>query len=566
MADSNVKLTVKIDGDASGLKKSVEEAQTKIDTTQQTVDKSVDKTREKYDQAGRSVVDMGNHGADAGAKIGESVAKQNRSIGTMISRVVAATMSIFGLGQAAEQAGQKAEQAGKKGSGSLEKIVKVIGGMVIAKGISIIVQGLHDIIIAFRDAYKEANRMAQLRFDINMGVYNERTAQIEKATKALQEYYKLYEKANSQGATEKDKLAERVARRNLERMGVEVDPTAYTPMAKQARQGLDDAQKELIKTLKSKVREAVKAYEVAEQGLTDIQSKQALYLAWGGPAAYQQAMQAQIDLINKRSTEMTDFQKQLREAEQATPGADFSEAQIADALDALAEQEKKHTERLAELDKDYEDAQEDLNRATEDQARLMKDQAHEQRIEAMHEEAEQNQHAMGRFGFQLSDYDEENLDESVQGRLQRRRNMKIDARIEAKRQKLAEGRKVHFTAREQARLDEYRALKGRNKELSAEEKAMNAAKRQEEAAESLNIAAKNIDAAAQRLADIESEQEERKKDIEELKGFKEKVENERQFFADTSVGAMPDIPDYAGILSDIKDVLINQSNKVYVVK
>lgn len=144
------------------------------------------------------------------------------------------------------------------------------------------------------------------------------------------------------------------------------------------------------------------------------------------------------------------------------------------------------------------EASKSLADAMESLAEIRRRQANDERLEALSRKREKIREALGRFGFQLDK--SFRMREAPGERRERRRNNRLDESINRKLARREQGRPVHFTSREQGRLDAYRRLQKKDAELSKEEKAIKAAEMQYNASKSLQDAAAAIRAAAIELA------------------------------------------------------------------
>lgn len=566
MADKNVKLTATIDANSKPLQQELDKAKQSADRTGQSMKSGMEKAAENFDRAGQSARNMGEAGRTAGISIGQAIKHPINTTKALVAQLKDGALALMGLGNAAKNASKDAQTTGQ----ALGAIVGIGSKMaIIAKGFQALGNIIREAIVEpLRDGYKEIMRLADMRYNANSTIYGAQADKWQNAKKALMEYYSLYQKANAPGATNMDKERERAARKNLGYHGIEVDPNGLFPMESQIRESIDNAQAQYVKALESKLDEANRAMEAADKALKKA-SDPKVRLLYGSKGAYETEIARLQDVKDKRRADAEKIQAELVEAKKhQTPGEDFSMAVAAEAADKLADEYDKQTEALKNAQAKEDEAQKRLTDAENKRADIERRLADESTLEAMHHTQDVISHNMGRFGFNLDDYDEENLDESVKERIQRRRNVRLDARIGAKLERLRQGSKVHFTPQEERRINELRDLRTQSKDLSAEAKAMEAARKQESAAEALEAAAGEISTAAEGLNEAKHTKEELEQSIGELEKAKQLIDNERSFFEATAhngVGGSP-VPDYGSVLEQIRTLLDNQSKKIYVVK
>ena len=576
MAD-NVKLTATIDADSQPLQNELDKAQAKAQQTGKQVERAADGAAKGMDRAAQSARQMGTAGATAGVTIRDALRHPIQAIRQLAASARDGIRALTGMGNAAKSAG---------GAGAMD--VQQLAGALLGVGsmaalITKAVQKLGEaidywVIDPIKRAHQEMLRLSQVRVDISRQGVGTFAKKIQGDMQAMREYYDLYKKAQGEGATEVDRHKERLARRNLEARGVAID-TDGGDVAGEIGRRLDNRQKAYINALEVQeqdARDALKDAEAALKNLHSLKTRAAYGLkGYAGMREYADRVEQAEKTIDQRKLEIYSLQGQIKQARGETPGADFlagvaaegtdqANGKLAKAQADLAEEYDKQTQALQAADEREKAAKDRLVAAEQKRADIEARQADASRREAMQHTKDILEHQMGRFGFQLSDYDEENLDESVKDRLQRRRNVKLDARIEAKRQRLAEGRKVHWTPAEQRRLAEYRDLRAQGKALTAEEKAMQAAKEQEQAAKELDAAATAIQDAASTLEELGKTKEDIQATLDNLDNLKERITQERDFAA--TVGTTTSVPDYGGILGDIKTALEEASKNIYVVK
>jgi uncharacterized protein YoxC len=564
MADEKQKLVAEISGDAKPMQQALDAAKKSVEQTAKAVNQTSQQTRQGYDRAAQAASKMGQTGASANMTVAQAVRHPIQAVKTLAIEAKNAAAALLGMGRAGRQAGAEVKEAG----GALGALIGLGSKMaIIAKGFQSLKSIIETALLApLRDAYKETERLAKMRLDTNIGIYGGKADMWSGAKKELEAYFAAYDKAMRANATEQDKLAERTARRNLERRGISID-TEGAPIETQIRQQLDNAQSEYIKALEGKEREVNKALADMKAAYEKLTAPGAEFL-WGtnqgGYAAEVNRLQGEIARLSDQSTAL---RGEVMAAKNETPGEDFSSEAAAQAADRLAEEYDRQAKAIEEADRREEEARRRLAEAEERRADIERQLADEGRLEAMQHTRDLLNHQMGRFGFSLDEYDEENLSESNLDRVQRRRNVRLDARIEAKRQRLAEGRKVHFTPAELRRMDEWRALKAQGEGLTAEEKAMQAAKKQEDAARRLDDAAAAIQEASDAIKDAENARDEATRGRDAAEGARGLIANAATTdFFDIAQGAREAVPDYGSILEQIRGILDAQSDRIYVVK
>lgn len=164
------------------------------------------------------------------------------------------------------------------------------------------------------------------------------------------------------------------------------------------------------------------------------------------------------------------------------------------------EQDKKRLELIEAMDKridaykvayqQYLNAENEVEKAMKSYADAEKNLAKEAKSEAMQKQRENIKKKMAEFGFSLPTGFK--LNESVNDRIARVKNLKLDEGISEKMQKWQSGKRVLFTQDEKARINDLQGLKDRDKQLEISQKQMQAAERQKRAAEALENASKEI--------------------------------------------------------------------------
>ena len=559
MADEKKKLVAEISGDAKPMQQALDSAKKSVEQTAKTVQQTSQQTRQGYDRAAQAASKMGQTGASANMTVAQAVRHPIQAVKTLAIEAKNAAAALLGMGRAGRQASAESKELG----GALGQMVGMGSKMaIIAKGFQALKHIIETAVVApLRDAYKETERISNMRLNANMDIYGAQADKWGNAKKELEAYYAAFEKASKATATEQDRLAEQIAKRALKQNGVTIEEDG-APMEKQVRQQLDDVQKKYLAALEGKRKEIEKAIYAENQAMQQADEKKYLL----GPLYDSEIARIQgvIDNLGKQRAALD---AEISKAENQTPGEDFSRRVAAQAADRLAEEYDRQAKAMEEADRREADARRRLAEAEERRADIERQLADEGRLEAMQHTRELLDHQMGRFGFNLDEYDEENLAETNMDRVRRRRNVRLDARIEAKRQRLAEGRKVHFTPAELRRMDEWRALKAQKEGLTAEEKAMQAARKQEDAAQRIGDAADAIKDAADAIKDAENARDEATRGRDAAEGARGLIANAATTdFFDIAQGAREAVPDYGSILEQIRGILDAQSDRIYVVK
>lgn len=557
MADEKKKLVAEISGDAKPMQQALDAAKKSVEQTAKAVQQTAQQTRQGYDRAAQAAQEMGQTGAGANMTVAQAVRHPIQAVKTLAIEAKNAAAALLGVGRAGRQASAESKELG----GALGQMVGMGSKMaIIAKGFQALGRIINEAVIApIRDAYKETERLSNMRLNANMDIYGAKVSQWEGAKKELEAYYAAYDKAMRSNATAQDKLAERTARRNLERRGITIYMDG-APIEKQLRAEMDSAQSKYLKALEGKRNEIETAIDAENKAMQQAEGNK--YLLGTSYDSEIARIQGVIDNLSKQRDALND---EIFRAKKETPGEDFSSKAAAQAADRLAEEYDRQAKAIEEADRREEEARRRLAEAEERRADIERQLAEEGRLEAMQHTRDLIAHQMGRFGFRLDEYDEENLAETNMDRVRRRRNVRLDARIEAKRQRLAEGRKVHFTPAELRRMDEWRALKAQGEGLTAEEKAMQAAKKQEDAARRLDDAAAAIQEASDAIKDAENARDDATRGRDAAQGGLGMLENATDFYGVTQ-GAHQSVPDYGSILEQIRGILDAQSDRIYVVK
>lgn len=203
---------------------------------------------------------------------------------------------------------------------------------------------------------------------------------------------------------------------------------------------------------------------------------------------YAKAVEAGVDRETARQVMMAALSKEL-------------EKQYNDEVAArkkLVDAYRRAWQLASDAVKQERDAAKSLYDAQIKLAEVRRQQARDERQDAIAKKRERLQERMAKFGFSLDkDF---KLKESPAERRERRRNVRLDERISEKLARREQGRPVHFTSREQKRLDEYRRLQKQDAGLEREEKAMRSSEMQYNASKSLQEAAAAIRVAAIALA------------------------------------------------------------------
>lgn len=559
MADEKKKLVAEISGDAKPMQQALDAAKKSVEQTAKTVQQTSQQTRQGYDRAAQAASKMGQTGASANITVAQAVRHPIQAVKTLAIEAKNAAASLLGMGRAGRQASAESKELGN----ALGQMVGMGSKMaIIAKGFQTLGQIIKDYVITpIKEAYKDIERIAKQRFAVNSEIYGVKADRWSSAKKELEAYFAAYDKAMRANATEQDRLNERTARRNLERRGISID-TEGAPIETQIRQQLDNAHKEFIKALEGQVRESIAGMDAADKAIEKLGSG----VGWDKSAwaAERDRLQGEKD---RYRAALDKANAELLQARKETPGEDFSSEAAAKAADRLAEEYDRQAKAIEEADRREAEARRRLAEAEERRADIERQLADEGRLEAMQHTRDLLNHQMGRFGFNLDAYDEENLAESNLDRVQRRRNVRLDARIESKLERQRQGYNVHFNPREMRRIEELRALKAQGEGLTAEEKAMQAARKQEDAARKLDDAAGAIKEAADAIDAAAADRDEATRGMDAAEGARGLIANAATTdFFDIAQGARQAAPDYGSILEQIRGILGAQSNRIYVVK
>ena len=154
----------------------------------------------------------------------------------------------------------------------------------------------------------------------------------------------------------------------------------------------------------------------------------------------------------------------------------------AEALRREADEHNRHLEALQQANEQEEDARRRMLEAYRAWYEAQERQTYELRLDRLGKAQERLRRKLDGFGFSLPQGWKRNPG------TRDRRNARLDERIAEKLARQASGNRVHFTKREQDRIDEYKALRRKGRNLSAEEKAIRAAQRQDAAAKTMKTA------------------------------------------------------------------------------
>lgn len=559
MADEKKKLVAEISGDAKPMQQALDAAKKSVEQTAKTVQQTSQQTRQGYDRAAQAASKMGQTGASANMTVAQAVRHPIQAVKTLAIEAKNAAAALLGIGRAGRQASAESKELG----GALGQMVGMGSKMaIIAKGFQALGRIINEAVIApIRDAYKETERLAMMRLGANMDIYGAKVEKWADAKKELEAYYAAYDKSMRSNATEQDKLAERMARRNMERRGISID-TEGAPIETQIRQQLDNAQGKYLEALEKKRKEIETAIDAENEAMRQVDENKYLH-----GTSYDSEIARIQGVIDNLAKQRDALDMEINRAKKETPGEDFSSKAAAQAADRLAEEYDKQAKAIEEADRREEEARRRLAEAEERRADIERQLAEEGRLEAMQHTRDLIAHQMGRFGFRLDEYDEENLAETNMERIRRRRNVRLDARIESKLERQRQGYNVHFSPREQRRIEELRALKAQGEGLTAEEKAMQAAKKQEDAARRLDDAAAAIQEAADAIDAAAADKDEATRGRDAAEGARGLIANASTTdFFDVAQGARQAVPDYGSILEQIRGILDAQSDRIYVVK
>lgn len=154
----------------------------------------------------------------------------------------------------------------------------------------------------------------------------------------------------------------------------------------------------------------------------------------------------------------------------------------AEALKREADEHKRHLDALQHANEQEEDARRRMLEAYRAWYEAQERQTYELRLDRLGKAQERLRRKLDGFGFSLPQGWRRNPG------TQDRRTARLDKSIAEKLSRQASGERVHFTKREQDRIDEYKALRRKGRNLSAEEKAIRAAQRQDAAAKTMKSA------------------------------------------------------------------------------
>lgn len=200
----------------------------------------------------------------------------------------------------------------------------------------------------------------------------------------------------------------------------------------------------------------------------------------------------------------------------------------AEALRREADEHKRHLDALQQANEQEEDARRRMLEAYRAWYEAQERQTYELRLDRLGKAQERLRRKLDRFGFSLPQGWKRNPG------TRDRRNARLDERIAEKLARQASGERVHFTKREQDRIDEYKALRRKGKNLSAEEKAIRAAQKQDAAAKTMKTASDAFWEAvkafykAQTGKDLENKKEQRARERREKREKSNRENAERR--------------------------------------
>jgi hypothetical protein len=215
--------------------------------------------------------------------------------------------------------------------------------------------------------------------------------------------------------------------------------------------------------------------------------------------------------------QLRELQRKRNELAKETPAEDFMRRQKAKQQDAdekaakkRAEDEKKASEQAAKAEEEaskrriaaekavhdaarrYIDARKNMAKTLHDEQVRQAKSAADAEIAQLQRRRNALQRRMGRFGFSL----EVNPDESSSERRKRIARQNLDASIATKQAQQAEGKRVHYTSKEEARIKEYQQTQSRIKKTEAEIAQIEAANKARDAAEAQKVASERFQEAA----------------------------------------------------------------------
>lgn len=188
------------------------------------------------------------------------------------------------------------------------------------------------------------------------------------------------------------------------------------------------------------------------------------------------AYQAEIRKVMQR------YAKMIEDGADAQEAKNLAELEISHITEKY---QKEYANALAKSIDDYKnafknylDAQKQVAEAQKKRAQVVEDLEKEERKDQLDRRRENIEKKKKRFGFTL---DRNPLNQSRRDR----RNIRLDQRIADKLARQEAGERVHFTRREEKRLNEYMKLEKKDRNLQAAQKQMAAADKQSQAAERL---------------------------------------------------------------------------------
>ena len=181
-----------------------------------------------------------------------------------------------------------------------------------------------------------------------------------------------------------------------------------------------------------------------------------------------------------------------------------------------ADAEKAAEKAVADARKKYFEAEKAYRQAIADNRIAQAKKVADEEIKQLERVRRRIDKRLSRFGFTL-DY---NPDEKASDARKRRKTNAIDASIAEKQQAQAEGRKVHYTRQERARIGEYRDLQKQGKQVDSRIKEIEASQKQQEAATQAKAAAERLAESAKRQQDAAKELKEAVAALRKLRGDK----------------------------------------------
>ena len=187
MADEKKKLVAEISGDAKPMQQALDEAKRSVEQTAKAVNQTAQQTRQGYDNAAKAARQMGETGGNANITVAQAMRHPIQTVRQLAQEAKNAAASLLGIGQSAKTANADTKQLGQ----ALGQMAGFGSQMaIIAKGFQALGRIIKEAVIApIRDAYKETERLANLRLNANAGLFEGKAGTAKENIKALQDYY-----------------------------------------------------------------------------------------------------------------------------------------------------------------------------------------------------------------------------------------------------------------------------------------------------------------------------------------------------------------------------------------